>query len=58
MEIIEDHKKKVDEIALLCSNAKCKSETMRMSAFVRLNMAQYEEDERELTEEEFACIAL
>ena len=58
MEIVENHKKKVDEMTLLCSNAKCKSETMRMSASIRLNMAQYEEDEKELTEEEFACIAL
>jgi hypothetical protein len=31
---------------------------MMMSASIRLNMAKYEEEERELTEEEFACIAL
>ena len=42
----------------LCKLAQCKNETMQISTSVRLNMAQYEEDEREVTEEEFACMAL
>jgi hypothetical protein len=58
LEILEDNKKKVDKMAALCSKAKCMNESMMMSASIRLNMAKYEEEERELTEEEFACIAL
>ena len=58
LEIISDNEKRIDEMTKLCSFAQRKSETMKTSALMRLNMVQYEEDERELTEEEFACIAL
>jgi hypothetical protein len=58
LEIIEDNKKKVDEMTALCAKAKCMNDSMMMSASIRLDIAKYEEEERELTEEEFACIAL
>lgn len=58
LEIVSDNKRKVNEMTRLCKLAQCKNETMQISTSIRLNMAQYEEDEREVTEEEFACMAL
>jgi hypothetical protein len=57
-EIIDENNKKIENLTNLCHKAKQKSETMKLSASMRFNVAKYEEEEKEYTKEEIACMAL
>jgi AMMECR1 domain-containing protein len=56
--LLDENYKKIETLTNLCHKAKQKSETMKLSASMRFNVAKYEEEEKEYTKEEIACMAL
>lgn len=57
--MIDETREEIDKLSNVCKNAELMNTTMKMSVIARAHlMGPEEEEEKELTEEEFACIAL
>lgn len=56
--LADDNRETIENLEKEVKNAEIKSSSLQLNLSIRLSMVQFEPEEKELTEEEFACMAL